>query len=155
MKLSTLSLLAMTAALSSCAEPMWQRMIPPSHMQAEANGCAAYVIDDAAPMSQWKNLGVFWDQDVCQGTPFQVALIKGQKDQSKESVQRKAEAGDQDSIKIAKCWDQKDYLSWTAPASHSLVRHEWDSVPYACVEKGDPRLKETRRIDGSPEVAGK
>jgi hypothetical protein len=144
----------MAVVLSSCAtEPTWERIRPPSRMVQDANGCPTYTIDDAAPLDQWKNLGVFWDQDVCKGTPFQVALTRERMDQAREDVREKAQAGDQNSIKIAKCWDDKDYMSWTAPASNSLIGHQWDAIPYACVEKDDPRLTSSGG-DGGPRVAG-
>jgi len=34
-----------------------------------------------------------------------------------------------------------------------LIRHQWDALPYACVEKDDPRLKAGKSV-GSPQVAG-
>lgn len=156
MELGTLSVLALAVALSSCAtEPTWERLRPPSRVVHQANGCPAYTIDDAAPLSQWKNVGDFWDQDVCRGTPFQVAQIKERRELSREAVRKRAQAGDQDSIKTAECWDQKDYMSWTAPESNSLIRHEWSAIPYICVEKDDPRLTGSSGADGSPRFAGK
>lgn len=144
-------LLVLGIALSSCAtEPTWQRMLPPSHLEFAANGCPMYTIDDAAPLSQWKTVAVFWDEDVCRGTPFQVAQIEERMEQSRESVIKKAEAGDHDSIEAAKCWDQKGYMTWTASASDALIAHKWNSIPYACVEKSDPRL----RIAKSPAASG-
>lgn len=156
MKLRTHGLLAIAAILSACAtDPTWTRLVPPSRVAYEANGCPAYTIDDAAPLSQWKKVGDFWDEDACQGTPFQVAELKGQKELSREKTRAKAEAGDQDSIKIAKCWDDKDYMSWTAPASSSLIGHEWNSNRYACVQKDDSRLTASTGVDGTARVAGK
>ena len=145
----------MAAALSSCAtDPTWERLRPPARVANAANGCPEYTIDDAAPLSQWKKVGEFWDQDVCQGTPFTVAEIKGRLELSREDVRKKAAAGDQAAIETAMCWDQKDYMSWTAPASSSLIGHEWNAIPYTCVEKDDPRLAGSGAA-GSPQVAGK
>ena len=156
MKLITLSVLAMAVALSSCAiDPTWERVRPPSRAVFAADGCPEYTIDDAAPLSQWKKAGDFFDQDVCQGTPFQVAEQEGRQELSRERVREKAQAGDQRSIDIAKCWDRKDYMSWTAPASSSLIRHDWKAIPYACVEKDDRRLTGSGGANGSPQVAGK
>jgi hypothetical protein len=155
MKLDVLAVLAMAAALSSCTtEQTWDRIRPPTHVAYAVNGCPMYTIDDAAPLSQWKNVGSFWDQDICQGTPFLVAQIKERLEQSRKWVREKAQAGDQSSIGVAKCWDQKDYMSWTAPASNSLIQHQWNAIPYACVENDDPRLKLSGGVNGSPQVAG-
>jgi hypothetical protein len=156
MKLTALALLAMVATLSACAtDPTWERMIPPSRVAYAANGCPMHTIDDAAPLSRWKKVGVFWDQDVCEGTPYQIGLLKDQKEQSREAVRQQAKQGDQASIKIVQCWDQKNYLTWTAPAADSLIQHQWDAIPYACIQKDDPRLTETKAVSGSPQVAGK
>jgi hypothetical protein len=130
-------------------------LVPPSRTAYDANGCPDYTINDAAPLSQWKKVGEFWDQDACAGTPFQDAEIKGQRELAREKIRAKAEAGDQASIKEVKCWDNKDYMSWTAPASSSLIGHEWNSNRYACVEKDDPRLTASSGAKGSPQVAGK
>ena len=155
MKLRVVGVLAIAAMASSCAmDPTWERIRPPVTMVHAANGCPLYTIDDAAPLSQWKNVGDFWDQDVCQGTPFVVAEIKGKLDLSREQIRKKAAEGEEDSINLAKCWDQKGHLSWTAPASSSLIGHEWDDLPYACVEKSDPRLTASG-APASPQVAGK
>ncbi|HEV2169525.1 MAG TPA: hypothetical protein VGR40_01185 [Candidatus Binatus sp.] len=130
-------------------------MVPPSRVEPQANGCLIHVVDDAAPLSQWKKVGVFWDQDVCQGTPYKLELTKERLQQTRELVEKKAEAGDQASIELEKCWNQKGYVTWTAPASSSLVRHEPDAAQYACVEKDDPRLVGSNAVNGSPQVAGK
>ncbi len=154
MKWKIVASLAMAAALSSCAaDPTWERILPPSRVMIAGNGCPKYTVDDATPLSQWKTVGTFWDQDACQGTPFQVAEIKGRYQLSREEVRKKAKAGDPDSIKTSACWDQKGYMSWTAPDSDSLIGHEWDALPYACVEKDDPRLKAGKSV-ASPQVAG-
>lgn len=156
MKSGIVVVLALAGALSSCAtEQTWERLRPPTRVAYAENGCPMYTIDDAAPLSEWKNVGSFWDQDICRGTPFQVAQIEGQLELSRERVQEKAQAGDQNAIEAAKCWDQKDYMSWTAPASNSLIQHQWNAIPYACVENDDPRLKLSSSVNGIPPVAGK
>lgn len=155
MNFGILAVLAMAAALSSCAtEKTWDRIRPPTHVALAENGCPMITIDDAAPLSQWQSVGSFWDQDVCQGTPFQVAQIKQRQEQSREWVREKAQAGDRNSIEKAKCWDEKSYMSWTAPASGSLIQHQWNAIPYACVQNDDPRLKLGSGVNGTPQVAG-
>jgi hypothetical protein len=155
MKLRVLSVLALAAALSSCAtDPTWERMRPPGHMVTAANGCPVITIDDAAPLSRWKKVGEFWDQDSCQGTPFKRAEIEGRMAVSRDDVRSRAAGGDQEAINLTMCWDQKNYMSWTAPASSSLIGHEWNAIPYTCVEKDDPRLAGSGAA-GSPQVAGK
>jgi hypothetical protein len=155
MKLKVLSVLALAAALASCAtDPTWERVRPREHMVTAANGCPVITIDDAAPLSQWKKVGEFWDQDSCQGTPFKQAEIEGRMAVSREDVRSRAAEGDQEAVNLTRCWDQKDYMSWTAPASSSLIGHKWNAIPYTCVEKDDPRLAGSGAA-GSPQVAGK